>query len=89
MSHKLLLKALGSLKSGLKSGTAVHKVTRDSEGMVKALMEMASFCDRAIKAKEDNGEFLQSVKALCLFDSLVFRKRLCNVDLIHLLRVYG
>ena len=55
ISHKLLLRALTSLKQGVKSGTAEHKATGDSVGMVQALVGVANFCDRALRAKEDEG----------------------------------
>ena len=55
ISHKLLLRALTSLKQGVKSGTAEHKATGDSAGMVRALVGVANFCDRALRANEDEG----------------------------------
>jgi len=55
ISHKLLLRALTSLKQGVKSGTAEHKATGDSAGMVGALVGVANFCDRALRANEDEG----------------------------------
>ena len=55
ISHKLLLQALASLKHGMKSGTAEHKATGESGGMVQALVDVANFCDRALRAKEDEG----------------------------------
>ncbi len=56
VSHKLLLRALNSLKLGLKCGTAEHRATGESGGMVQALDDMASFCDRALRAVEDEGK---------------------------------
>ena len=53
MTHKLLLKSLAALKSATKCGTAEMKETEKSEGMVEALMDMALFCDRALRAQED------------------------------------
>ena len=44
---------MASLKSGIKSGTAEHKASGDSEGMVQALVELAAFCDRELRLKED------------------------------------
>lgn len=58
ISHKLLLHALTSLKAGVKSGTMEHKGNGDCEGMVAALVEMASFCDRQLRLKEDEGDFV-------------------------------
>lgn len=55
ISHKLLLQALASLKHGMKSGTAEHRATGESGGMVQALVDVANFCDRALRAKEDEG----------------------------------
>ena len=55
ISHKLLLQALASLKHGMKSGTAEHRATGESVGMVQALVDVANFCDRALRAKEDEG----------------------------------
>ena len=55
ISHNLLLRALASLKSGVKSGTAEHKEGGSSDGMVSALVSMATFCDRALRVKEDEG----------------------------------
>jgi hypothetical protein len=46
---------MGALKSGVKSGNAEHKATGDDEGMVKALVELASFCDEQLRLKEDDG----------------------------------
>ena len=46
---------MGALKSGVKSGNAEHKATGDGEGMVKALVELASFCDEQLRLKEDEG----------------------------------
>ena len=56
ISHKLLLKSLTSLKSATKSGTAEMKESGGSEGMVEALMDMALFCDCALRACEDPDE---------------------------------
>ena len=55
LSHKLLIRCMGALKSGVKSGNAEHKATGDNEGMVKALVELASFCDEQLRLKEDEG----------------------------------
>ena len=55
VSHKLLIRCMGALKSGVKSGNAEHKATGDDEGMVKALVELASFCDEQLRLKEDEG----------------------------------
>ncbi|XP_064405997.1 DNA-dependent protein kinase catalytic subunit-like isoform X2 [Halichondria panicea] len=54
VSHKLLLRALASLKNGVRSGTADHKASGEGEGMVSALLEMAAFCDRQLRLKEDD-----------------------------------
>ena len=53
VTRKLLLKSLAALKSATKAGTSEMSATERPEGMVKALMEMALFCDRALRAKED------------------------------------
>lgn len=47
---------MACLKSAVKSGTAEHKKTGTKGGMVEALLEMASFCDRELRLKEDEGE---------------------------------
>ena len=39
----------------MKSGTAEHRATGESGGMVQALVDVANFCDRALRAKEDEG----------------------------------
>ena len=49
---------MSSLKAGVKSGNAEQKATRDSEGMVKALVELASFCDEQLRLKEDEGSYI-------------------------------
>ncbi len=54
VSHKLLLRALASLKNGVRSGTAEHKASGEGEGMVSALLEMAAFCDRQLRLNEDD-----------------------------------
>lgn len=41
------------MKAGTKSGTAEMKQSDNADGMVEALMEMSSFCDRALRAQED------------------------------------
>lgn len=46
---------MGALKSGVKSGSAEHKASGDDEGIVKALVELASFCDEQLRLKEDEG----------------------------------
>lgn len=56
ITHKLLLKSLAALKSATKSGTAEMKETNKTEGMVEALMDMALFCDCALRASEDEEE---------------------------------
>ena len=53
VTRKLLLKSLGAFKSATKAGTSEMNVTEKPEGMVKALTEMALFCDRALQAEED------------------------------------
>jgi DNA-dependent protein kinase catalytic subunit len=56
ITHKLLLKSLSSLKAATKSGTAEMKETGQADGMVEALMDMALFCDHALRADEDRHE---------------------------------
>ena len=63
LSHKLLIRCMGALKSGVKSGSAEHKATGDGEGMVKALVELASFCDEQLRLKEDDGDVTLLVNA--------------------------
>ena len=53
VTHRLFLKALSSLKGGVKAGTEHHKVSQDSSPMVKALVAMAKFCDAALRSKEE------------------------------------
>ena len=55
MAHKLRLRAMSSLKAAVKSGTAEHKSGGEKTGMVEALLEMAVFCDRELRLKEDEG----------------------------------
>ncbi len=57
IAHKLLLRAMSSLKGAVKSGTAEHKKSGEKEGMIEALLEMAAFCDRELRLKEDDGKF--------------------------------
>ena len=52
----MLLKSLSSLKAATKSGTAEMKETGQADGMVEALMDMALFCDHALRADEDRHE---------------------------------
>ncbi len=63
VAHKLQLKALACFKSGLKSGTAEHHASGSADGMVQALVDMAAFCDTAIRTTEDGK---------CLFISLLY-----------------
>ena len=71
ISHKLLLRALASLKVGVKSGTAECEGGGRKEGMQEALEELAAFCDRKLRLREDEGE--SSAKFLCgKFDVRVF-----------------
>ena len=56
VTHKLLLKSLAALKSATKAGTAEMKETENTEGMVAALMDMALFCDRALREHEDKDD---------------------------------
>ena len=46
---------MSCLKAAVKSGTAEHKRSAEKGGMVEALLEMASFCDRELRLKEDEG----------------------------------
>ena len=39
----------------MKAGTLEHKTSGDSEGMIAALLDMAAFCDRQLRLKEDDG----------------------------------
>ena len=55
MAHRLFLKALSSLKGGVKAGTEHHKASQDCSSMVKALVAMAKFCDAALRGKEEGG----------------------------------
>ncbi len=57
VTHKLLLRALASLKSGVTSGSAEGK-TGGNDGMVTAMLEMASFCDRQLRLSEEEGVLL-------------------------------
>ena len=57
----MLLKSLAALKAATKSGTAEMKQSEKADGMVQALMDMALFCDRALRACEDgNGSSLDT-----------------------------
>ena len=56
ISQKLLLRALASLKMGVTSGNKQHSTTGNSEGMMKALEELATFCDGQLRLKEEEGE---------------------------------
>lgn len=56
ISHKLLIRCMGSLKSGVKSSNAEYKASGNEEGMVKALVELATFCDEQLRLKEDEGD---------------------------------
>lgn len=51
VTHKLLLRALASLKSGVSSGSG-----EGGDGMVTALLAMASFCDRQLRLSEDDDD---------------------------------
>jgi len=46
---------MSSLKGAVKAGTAEHKSGGEKTGMVEALLEMAAFCDRELRLKEDEG----------------------------------
>ena len=70
VSHKLLLRALASLKNGVRSGTAEHKASGEGEGMVSALLEMAAFCDRQLRLNEDEGR-------LSMLRTLSFHHHVC------------
>ena len=54
-----------------------HKGNGDCEGVVAALVEMASFCDRQLRLKEDDGDYLSMEKLIWLYIYLVecFRYR--------------
>ena len=65
LSHKLFIRCMGALKSGVQSGNAEHKATGDGEGMVKALVELASFCDEQLRLKEDEGNAVLFVYVHC------------------------
>lgn len=58
VSHKLLLRAMASLKAGVKAGTSEFEASgkQSAEGMVRALNELASFCDRELRLTEDEGQ---------------------------------
>ena len=43
-----------------------HKGNGDCEGVVAALVEMASFCDRQLRLKEDNGDYLSMEKFMVI-----------------------
>ena len=57
---------MASLKVSLKSGTADHKATGNSEGMVQALVALATFCDRELRLKEEEGVCINGYNNLCL-----------------------
>lgn len=44
------------MKGAVKSGTAEHRGGGDKDGMLEALLEMAAFCDRQLRLKEDDGK---------------------------------
>ena len=46
----------------MKSGSQEHNSSGDSSGMVQALVELASFCDRQLRLKEDNGMFASAIQ---------------------------
>ncbi len=64
ISHKLLLRAFASLKGGVKSSTAEYKATERREGMREALEELAAFCDRELRLKEDESEIISGVQLI-------------------------
>ena len=49
---------MATLKDGVKSGTSEFDESgkQNSQGMVSALNELASFCDRELRLKEEEGE---------------------------------
>ena len=53
MTHQLLLKSLAAFKTATKAGKSEMEETGAAEGMVEALMAMALFCDRALRAAEN------------------------------------
>ena len=46
---------MASLKGAVKCGTEEHKRSGEKGGMVAAMLEMATFCDRELRIKEDEG----------------------------------
>eukprot|EP00731_Ephydatia_muelleri_P028749 Em0020g393a len=62
VARRLYLKALSSLKGGVKAGTEHHKVSQDGSPMVKALVAMAKFCDAALRSKEEGVDVLLDTK---------------------------
>lgn len=63
----MLLKSLAALKAATKSGTAEMKQSDKADGMVQALMDMALFCDRALRECEDgNGSPLDTDVSRCM-----------------------
>ena len=91
LSHKLLIRCMGALKSGVKSGNAEHKATGDNKGMVKALVELASFCDEQLRLKEDEGNALTHTDVrsanILLCETLIF-SCLCLTIITHTLYIH-
>lgn len=64
ISHKLLLRALAALKCGVGEGKKEREEGGGSEGMVQGLIAMATFCDNALRAQEDKGQFTTHCSSL-------------------------
>ena len=81
LSHKLLIRCMGALKSAVKSGNAEFKASGDDGGMVKALVELASFCDEQLRLKEDDGNNIVHFVSINLVTCTVAQPmgQICNL----------
>ena len=87
LSHKLLIRCMGALKFGVKSGNAEHKATGDDDGMVKALVELASFCDEQLRLKEDEGNCNSIHRRRCMLNHhIIIYRKLTDTSFTYLQR---
>lgn len=55
LSHLLHQKALSTYKQSYKAAQMEQETTNDTGGMVDALVALATFCDKALRAEEEQG----------------------------------
>lgn len=64
VAHLLHRRALSTYKQGYKAAQTEQETTNDTGGMVDALVALATFCDKALRAEEEQGTVEQGSERL-------------------------